>query len=79
MIADTGATGHFCEETADVINIKSSNGISVIQPDGAKIQSTKIASLGLPDLPDAANIAHLFPSLASVVSMPQFYALTSMP
>lgn len=73
MIADTGTTGHFCEENSNVINIKHSSGISAIQPDGAPIKSTKIASLGLPELPAAASEAHLFPTLApgSLISIGQ--------
>ena len=66
MVADTRATGHFCETSAPVINIQhTEDGITVIMPNSATLKSTHTASLGITELSDKANMTHLFQSLAS--------------
>ena len=66
MIADTGATGHFFDNSAPLHNKKEvQTGIKVLIPDGSTMVSTHIGSLGLADLPPEASTAHVFKTLAS--------------
>ena len=71
-ITDAGATGHFLQPGAPAINIKrASNPISIIQPDGKELVSTHDCEIDDPNLPKAAQKAHLVPGLAhtSLVSV----------
>ena len=68
-IADTGASDHFFEfahTDLPIINVRpTTDGISVLIPNGDHMLSTHTAELDLPHLPHQAKQVHLFPSLAS--------------
>ena len=64
--ADTGSTGHYMaiSDAQWLTNMQpTSRGIEVNLPDGSTIKSTHTASLDLPSLPAAAQVAHVFPGL----------------
>ena len=64
-ITDTGATGHFLQPGAPEINIRrTTNSISISQPDGGKLKSTHECEIDNPLLPKAARKAHIVPGLA---------------
>ena len=65
---DTGATHHFFTKssTPSLSNVHLvAEGIRVLLPNNAVIESTHKANIKIPTLPPAATEAHLFPSLAS--------------
>ena len=65
---DTGATHHFFTKssTPSLSNVHLvADGIRVLLPNNAVIESTHKANINIPTLPPAATTAHLFPSLAS--------------
>ena len=65
-ILDSGATSHFLVVDAPVDDVmKADNPINVKQPDGAYVASTHTCNLKIPNLPQAARLAHLIPGLAS--------------
>jgi len=74
FIVDTGCTGHFLAVSAPYKNKQSTNtGISVRLPNQDIMTATHTAELDLPDLPQAARNAHIFPALGttSLISVGQ--------
>ena len=74
IVADTGATAHFFQNTRNdfvhtsipLINITPThNGITVLLPNQATMLSTHTGQLDIPDLPLQARQTHIFPHLAS--------------
>ena len=71
-ISDTGATGHFLQPGAPAINIRrTTNPISISQPDSGKLEFTHECEIDNPQIPQAARKAHIVPGLAhtSLVSI----------
>ena len=64
-IADAGATGHFLQPVTPAKNIRpTNNSISIIQPDGGRLESTRECEIDNPQLPQAARASHIVPGLA---------------
>jgi hypothetical protein len=64
-IVDSGCTGHFLLVNAPCHNkIKSISPLRVRLPNGDTVDSTHTASLGIPELSEAAYVSHVFPYMA---------------
>ncbi len=65
---DMGCTSHFLATTAPHKNKQSTNnGISVRLPNQETMITSHMAELDLPDLPQAAQTAHIFPDLGATL------------
>jgi hypothetical protein len=65
-IVDSGCTGHFLLVNAPCLNkVKSQNPLTVRHPKGATMESYHTAELNIPELKDAASVAHVFPGMAN--------------
>ena len=65
-ILDSFATSHFLVialPTSDLQDAK--NPLSVKLPDGARVNSTHMCTLSIPELPSKARIAHIIPGLTA--------------
>ena len=74
-ISDSGATGHFLVEHAQVVNKKpAQKPIQIMLPNGKRIMSTHTCNLDIPWLPDAMTEAHIVPGLShsSLISTRKF-------
>jgi hypothetical protein len=74
LIADTGCTGHFLQQTVPVYNkTPSARPLLVNLPDGTTMASSHSAQIHLPNVPHTAGMAHIFSSLntASLISIGQ--------
>jgi hypothetical protein len=65
-IVDYGCTGHFLLVNAPCLNkVKSQNPLTVQLSNGATMESSHTAALGIPELNAAASIAHVLPGMAN--------------
>jgi hypothetical protein len=74
-ISDSGATGHFLQHDAPVINKQvAKHPIHITLPDGNKIRSTHTCNLNIPWLPNQITAAHIVPKLShtSLLATRQF-------
>ncbi len=63
-ILDTGTTGHFLLDTTPCANKQTTQQpVQVQLPNGQTIASTHTAQLNIPNLPETATTAHIFPGL----------------
>jgi len=64
IVDDTDCTGHFLVITIPYKNKQSTNtGIDICLPNQETMTATHMAELDLPDLPQIACSAHIFPAL----------------
>jgi hypothetical protein len=65
-IVDSGCTGHFLLINAPCRNnIKSKHSLRVRLPNGDTMDSSHTAALDIPELSEAASVAHVFPVMAN--------------
>jgi hypothetical protein len=65
-IVDSGCTGYFLLINAPFRNkFKSRNPLRVSFPNGETMESTHTASLDIPELSEAASVAHIFSGIAN--------------
>jgi hypothetical protein len=75
-IVDSGCTGHFLLVNAPCLNkVKSQNPLTVRLPNGATMESSHAAVLYIPELNNAAYIAHVYPGMTnhSLLSVGKLY------
>ena len=75
-VADSGASGHYLTIRCKSFETwKATNKISVKLPNGVCIQNTHETHLPIPQLPESARLARIFPELSSVslISISQLY------
>jgi hypothetical protein len=66
VIVDSGCTGHFLLVNAPCLNkVKYQNPLTVRLPNGATMESTHTVALNIPELKNAASIAHVLPGVAN--------------
>jgi hypothetical protein len=72
-VADTRCTDHFLPSNCPVKNMQpTTNGIVVGLPNTSTMQATHTCTLKLPNLPGAAQSAHIFPKMQSaLLSIPK--------
>jgi hypothetical protein len=65
-IVDAGCTGHFLLINAPCRNkINSEHPLRVTLPNGDTMDSSHTAALDIPELSEAASVAHVFPAMAN--------------
>jgi hypothetical protein len=65
-VVDSGCTGHFLLMHAHChLKTKDANLLRVILPNGDTMDSTPTSSLDIPELSEAASVAHVFPAMAN--------------